>query len=106
MNTPHFCQSISASLSKSGDVKAYHFQTFVDHPPGIVVSLGKSSDVEAYRSARRMWFNAFKARYEGHLDAELTGILDVNRAEDMRLHEPTPLDSTVLQADLTEAFAA
>ena len=54
-----------------------------------------------------MWFNAFKARYEGHLDAELTGIVDGDRATDMGLHEPTPLDSTVFQADLlTEVLAA
>lgn len=87
-------------------LRQFHFQTFVFHLPEIVASLKSPGDVKAYQDARSRWFDAFKARYEGHLDAEITGIIDGGRASDVWLHEPTQPDTSVLQADLTDVFAA
>jgi hypothetical protein len=90
-------------------LRQFHFQTFVRRLPDIVASRGKSGDVERYEKERCKWFDAFKARYTGHLDSEFTRIIDEDRASDMWLHELPP-DPTVLQAalqaDLTEVFAA
>jgi len=87
-------------------LRQFHFQTFVSRLPEIVASLGSPGAAKAYEEARGRWFDAFKARYEGHLPEELTGILDGSRASDVWLHEPMPLDPSVLQADLTDVFAA
>jgi hypothetical protein len=87
-------------------LRQFHFQTFVSHLPEIVASLRFPGDAKAYVEARTGWFDAFKARYDGHLPAELTGILDGRRASDVWLHESTPVDSDTLQANLREVFAA
>jgi hypothetical protein len=85
-------------------LRQFHFQTFVRHLPEIVESLGTLG--ETYRKKRDRWFDAFRMRYEGHLDAEFTGIVDGGSALDVWLHERTKPDLSVFQTDLTEVFAA
>jgi hypothetical protein len=87
-------------------LRQFHFQTFVFRLPAIVRSLRSPADAKAYQAIRGKWFDALKARYKGQLDAEFTEILEGRRASDVWLHEPTPPDPSISQADLREVFKA
>jgi len=90
-------------------LRQFHFQTFVSHLPDIIASLGTPGGIDAYKKTRDRWFNDFKARYKGHLDAELTRIIDGSKEakeSDVWLHEPPIRDPSVLRTDLSEVFAA
>lgn len=87
-------------------LRQFHFQTFVFRLPDIVASLGTSGGAKTYDDARRRWFDEFKAKYEGQLDAELTEILDEGEGSERWLHDPRPIPELVLQADLSEVFQA
>ncbi len=87
-------------------LRQFHFQTFVFRLPEIVASLGTSEGAKAYNDARCRLFDEFKTKYQGHLEAELTEILDEGESSDKWLYDPTPIPESLLKADLGEVFRA
>lgn len=68
-------------------IRQFHFQTFVFRLPEILRSLRGEEAKAAFSLERKLWFDEFKARFQGKLDEQFTGTLEDETQEEIWLHE-------------------
>lgn len=68
-------------------IRQFHFQTFVFRLPEILRSLSGEEAAKAFVSQRAIWFEDFKARFDGKLEEQFVSVLEDERQTGMWLHE-------------------
>jgi hypothetical protein len=68
-------------------LRQFHFQTFVYRWTDIAKSLAGAAAVTEYEAKRATWFEVFKSNFQGHLHAQLSGLIAYPDDDDFTLHE-------------------
>jgi len=89
-------------------IRQFHFQTLVFRLPEILASLKDDNAKSAFVLDRKLWFETFKSRFEGKLDAVFGAITNEENGIDPWLHEglmkPPKLRETRDLAPLFDAY--
>jgi hypothetical protein len=67
--------------------RQFHFQTFIFRLPEILASLKDEAAKLSFVSERKLWLEAFKARFEGKLDAIFGSTIDEENGAEHWLYE-------------------
>jgi hypothetical protein len=83
-------------------IRQFHFQTFVFQMPQILASLNDDKAISAFVSAREIWFESFKFRFIGKLDAVFLGVTEVENGADIWLHGGERVQAKILETRTLE----
>jgi hypothetical protein len=87
--------------------RLFHFQTLVFRLPEIQASLKNDEAKVAFASARQLWFQSFKSRFVGKLEAAFVALVADEKGNDLWLGEGGKDRSKVQEtAALTPLFEA
>ena len=89
-------------------IRQFHFQTFVFRLREILKSLADDERAKVrFLSARERWFETFKMRFIGKLDAALFAVLQDEYESEIWLHEDGRHEITIIEAEaLNSLFEA
>ena len=87
-------------------LRHFHFQSFIAGLPDIVLSLADAEGVSKFRTERSLWLDAFKGRYIGNLQSELTEVLSEGDTKDFWLFNNIPENVTAIDKSVGPLFEA
>lgn len=87
-------------------MRQFYFQVFPRRLPELVAALQSEEGAETFHEARRKWLGAFRLRFEGHEQAELTAAVSEDISDEGWLHPlPATTPKSLNKAALDEVFA-